>query len=72
MLANIWFLLPMLDMMLADQYRYSNNSGVYIQDRGILGAQIFFTMQNAGSNSRFQELGMVDTEPIYIGVAVLL
>ncbi len=71
-LANIWFLLPMLDMMLADQYRYSNNSGVYIQDRGILGAQIFFTMQNAGSNSRFQELGMVDTEPIYIGVAVLL
>jgi multiple sugar transport system ATP-binding protein len=42
------------------------------QDRGILGAQIFFTMQNAGSNSRFQELGMVDTEPIYIGVAVLL
>lgn len=40
-LANIWFLLPMLDMMLADQYRYSNNSGVYIQDRGILGAQIF-------------------------------
>ena len=71
-LANIWFLLPMLDMMLADQYRYSNNSGVYIQNRGILGAQIFFTMQNAGSNSRFQELGMVDTEPIYIGVAVLL
>lgn len=40
-LANIWFLLPMLDMMLADQYRYSNSSGVYIQDRGILGAQIF-------------------------------
>lgn len=71
-LANIWFLLPMLDMMLADQYRYSNNSGVYIQDRGILGAQIFFTMQNAGSNSKFQELGMVDTEPIYIGAAVLL
>lgn len=71
-LANIWFLLPMLDMMLADQYRYSNNSGTYIQDRGILGAQIFFTMQNAGSNSRFQELGMVDTEPIYIGIAALL
>lgn len=71
-LANIWFLLPMLDMMLADQYRYSNNSGTYIQDRGILGAQIFFTMQNAGSNSRFQEQGMVDTEPIYVGAAVLL
>lgn len=71
-LANIWFLLPMLDMMLADQYRYSNNSGSYIQDRGILGSQIFFTLQNAGSNSRFQELGMQDTEPIYVGIAVLL
>lgn len=71
-LANIWFLLPMLDMMLADQYRYSYNNGTYIQARGILGAQIFFTLQNAGSNSRFQELGMQDTEPIYIGIAVLL
>ena len=71
-LANIWFLLPMLDMMLADQYRYSNNTGVYIQDRGILGSQIFFTMQNAGDNSRFQEYGMLGTEPIYVGVAALL
>lgn len=71
-LANLWFLLPMLDMMLADQYLYSNNMGVYIQDRGILGAQIFFTMQNAGDNSRFQEYGMVGTEPIYVGVAALL
>lgn len=71
-LANIWFLLPMLDMMLADQYRYSNNTGMYIQDRGVLGAQIFFTMQNAGNNSRFQEYGMTGTEPIYVGVAVLL
>lgn len=71
-LANLWFLLPMLDMMLADRYRYSNNTGVYIQDRGILGAQILFTMQNAGDNSRFQEYGMLGTEPIYVGVAALL
>ena len=71
-LANLWFLLPMLDMMLSDKYLYSNNTGTYIQDRGILGAQIFFTMQNAGNNSRFQEYGMTGTEPIYVGMAVLL
>ena len=60
----------MLDMMLADQYRYSNNSGVYIQIRGLKSR--YFSPCKCRNNSKFQELGMVDTEPIYIGAAVLL
>ncbi len=71
-LANLWFLVPFLDMMAADEYRFSQNTGMHIQMRGILPANILFTMQNAGGNSRFHELGMLDTEPIGVGIAVLL
>lgn len=71
-LVNLWFLVPFLDMMSADVYRFSQNTGNYVQMRGILPANILYTMQNAGGNSRFHELGMLDTEPIGVGVAVLL
>ncbi len=71
-LLNLWFLLPLLDMMSAGEYRYMNNTGVTIQNRGIMPAHIFYTMQRAGKNSRFQELGMYETEPFSVGAAILL
>lgn len=70
-LLNLWFLLPFLDMMASGQYKYSQNQGVHIQARGILPAHIFYTLQNAGGNSRFHEKGMLDTEPIGVGIALL-
>lgn len=70
-LLNLWFLLPMLDMMMSGEYRYMNQTGVTIQERGVMPAHFFYTMQGAGSNSRFHELGMYDTEPFTVGAAVL-
>ena len=69
---NAWFLVPCLDLMTADQYAYAGNSHVMIQERGIYPAQIFYTLQNRGSSSRFVENGMMDTEPIGMGAALLL
>lgn len=71
-LLNVWFLVPFLDMTASGQYYFSRNAGNTIQNRGILPANIFYTMQAAGSNSRFHEEGLLDTEPIGVGMAVLL
>lgn len=69
---NLWFLLPFLDMTLSDEYYFSHNSGNTIQSRGVLPAHFFYTMQAAGSNSRFHEEGLLETEPIGVGFALLL
>lgn len=71
-LLNFWFLVPFLDMMVSGQYYYSRKSGSMIQNRGILPANIFDTMQAAGSSSNFDIRGLLDTEPIGIGIAILL
>lgn len=69
---NLWYLVPFLDMTVSGEYYFSRNSGNTIQNRGILPANIFDTMQAAGNNSRFQEKGLLGTEPIGVGMAVLL
>lgn len=69
---NAWFLVPFLDLMMADQYYFGHNANVLIQVRGVLPAHFFYTLQAAGASSRFAETGMVDTEPIGIGAALLL
>ena len=70
-LLNLWFLLPCLDMMMSGKY-YFSRTGQPVQERGILPAQIFYTLQKAGSSSRFHETGMQNTEPVGVGMAVLL
>ncbi|MBQ7934700.1 MAG: hypothetical protein IJ327_07960, partial [Lachnospiraceae bacterium] len=69
---NLWFLVPMLDMMISGEYYYSRNAGNTIQHRGIVPANIFYTLQRAGNNSKFAELGMQGAEPINVGIAILL
>lgn len=69
---SFWFLVPFLDMSMSGKYAFAGNSGNLIQNRGILPANIFYTMQAAGSNSRFHEKGLLETEPIGVGMAVLL
>lgn len=71
-LLNLWYLVPFLDMMLSGQYKFSGNYGNTIQKRGISPAHIFYTMQAAGSSSHFHENGLLGTEPIGVGLAVLL
>lgn len=69
---NLWYLVPFLDMTVSGEYYFARNSGNTIQERGALPAHFFYTMQAAGSNSRFQEKGLLETEPIGVGMAVLL
>lgn len=70
-LLNAWFLLPFLDNMASGSYVFSQTAGETIQKRGILLAHLFYTMQREGASSRFQETGMMDTEPITLGIALL-
>lgn len=70
-LLNAWFLLPFLDNMASGSYVFSQTAGETIQKRGILPAHLFYTMQREGASSRFQETGMMDTEPITLGIALL-
>ncbi|MCD7836968.1 MAG: hypothetical protein LUG83_10065 [Lachnospiraceae bacterium] len=70
--VNAWFIVPFLDLLLSDSYYFGHNANVLIQGRGIYPAQIFYTLQAAGSSSRFNETGMLDTEPIGMGAALLL
>lgn len=70
-LLNAWFLVPLLDMMGAGEYYFGNNTRVTVQNRGILLANIFDTMQKSGGNSKFYDLGLLDTEPIGVGLAIL-
>lgn len=71
-LLNAWYLVPFLDMTVSGEYYFSHNTGVTVQKRGIQLANIFDTMQAAGDNSRFFEQGLLDTEPIGVGMAILL
>ncbi|MCM1063276.1 MAG: hypothetical protein NC420_02200 [Eubacterium sp.] len=69
---NAWFLVPFIDLMVSDSYYFGHNANVLIQERGVYPAQIFYTLQAAGSSSRFYETGMQDAEPIGLGAALLL
>lgn len=69
---NGWFIVPFMDLMMSDSYYFGHNANVLIQERGIYPAQIFYTLQAAGSSSRFHETGMLSTEPIGMGTALLL
>lgn len=71
-LLNAWFLVPLLDMMTADQYLYGENAKMLIQRRGLYLAHIFYTLQEAGYTSLFHENGMKGTEPIGLGAALLI
>lgn len=72
LIVNAWFLVPFIDMMFSDSYYFQHNANALIQNRGILPAQIFYTLQAGGSSSRFAETGMLDTEPIGLGAALLI
>lgn len=69
---NAWFLIPLVDLMAADGYYLGHNAGIPIQHRGVYLAHLFYTLQAAGSSSHFSDNGMVDTEPIGIGMALLI
>lgn len=69
---NAWFIVPFLDMMVSDSYYFGHNANVLIQERGVYPAQFFYTIQASGSSSRYHETGMLDAEPIDMGVAMLL
>lgn len=71
-LLSLWYLVPFFDMMLSGKYYFSRNAGNLIQKRGVLPAHIFDTMQAAGTNAIFYENGFLDTEPISVGMAMLL
>ncbi|MBR1852214.1 MAG: hypothetical protein IJ794_03405 [Lachnospiraceae bacterium] len=70
-LINAWYIVPCLDLMAADAYYFGHNANVFIQDRGVYLWQFFYTLQAAGSSSKYPETGFMDAEPIGMGIAML-
>lgn len=69
---NLRRLLPGFDRMVSGGGAFLPDGGNMIRNRGLLPANIFYTMQAAGSSSRFDETGLLEAAPIGVGMAVLL
>lgn len=70
--VNAWFLVPFLDLLGADRYSFIRYADMPIQNKGILAAHLFYTLQAAGNSTEFAGIGMLDTVPAGPGAAVLI
>ena len=71
-LASLWFIIPMLDMMISDEYQYSLTSDWVIQGSGLSLSQVFSTIQNGGYNGNFRDFGLPDVGTLYMGCSIIL
>ncbi|MCH5343105.1 MAG: hypothetical protein J1E64_03625 [Acetatifactor sp.] len=69
---NAWYLVPFLDMMVSDQYRFNGLSGNLIQNKGIYLAHVFYTLQSAGQSIPFEANGMLEAVSLGMGTALLV
>ncbi len=70
-LVSLWFLVPFADYMLNGNFNISNASARTIQYRGLLVADLIFTFFRSGSQSFHATEGMVNSEPMGYGMALV-
>lgn len=71
-LLSAWFLVPFADYMLTGDYMIKHAVGRTIQYRGLYPAHLLFTYPFRGGSVFFDEGGMVDSDPMMIGFALLV
>ncbi len=70
-LVSLWFLVPFADYMLNGNFNISNASARTIQYRGLLVADLIFTFFRGGAQSFHATEGMLDSEPMGFGLALV-
>lgn len=68
LLINVWFWLPLLYMMGADQYHLQTIISLNMQERGLFFASFFQLLLNKGS----AQTGMYQNEPVQLGVGLAM
>ncbi len=71
-LLSAWFLIPFLDYMVTGDFVIKHVSGRTIQSRGLYPAHLLFTYFESGANVFFADNGMRDSQPIGVGISLLL
>lgn len=71
-IINLWFLVPFGDYMFCGDYVLHHTSARTIQNRGLYPAHLLFTFFRRGGNSMFGDMGMVETEPIGVGISLFI
>lgn len=71
-LLSAWFLVPFADYMLRGDFVIQHVSGRTIQYRGLYPAHLLFTFFRNGSNVFYSDNGMVDSQPMGLGIALVV
>lgn len=71
-LLSAWFLVPFCDYMLRGDFTIQHVSGRPIQYRGLYPAHLLFTFFRNGSNVFYSENGMGDSQPMGLGIALIV
>ena len=69
---SAWFLVPFADYMLRGDFVIQHVSGRTIQYRGLYPAHLLFTFFRNGSNVFYSDNGMVDSQPMGLGIALVV
>lgn len=70
-LLSAWFLIPFADYMMTGDFVIHHVSGRTIQDRGLYPAHLLFTFFRGGSNVYFADNGMVNSQPMGVGISLI-
>lgn len=71
LLLSAWFVVPFADYMITGDFVIKNVAARTIQERGLLPTHLLFTYPARGGNVFFNENGMVNSDPVMIGFALL-
>jgi hypothetical protein len=70
-LLSAWYLVPFLDYMLTGNFVIQNVSARTIQNRGLYLSHLLFTFPGVGGSSDYENNGMVGSDPITVGAALI-
>lgn len=71
-LLSAWFLVPFLDYMLTEDFVIRHVSARTIQSRGLYPAHLSLAFLNSGGTTLFDEIGMYNSEPANLGIALFV
>ena len=71
-LLSAWFLVPFLDYMMNGNFVIQNVQARTIQEMGLQIPQLFSIFPRNGENMFFNDNGLVDSQPVGIGISLLI
>ena len=72
LLVNLWFILPFLDYLLNGDFVIKSAPSIMIQKNGLLPTHLLTAFFQSGTTIDFINAGMVASEPVGIGISLIL